>query len=96
METYTSSPSCPGASPAAPPVGVEAPPVGLEALAAAVAGLAADDLDGLGDVLLAEQVLAMRQLLDQAEGAWLRLLAAADARGAGGAERGGTTARRPV
>ena len=79
METYTSSSREPAASPGEVPVG--SLPAGLEALAAAVAGLAADDPDRLGDAPLAERVLAMRRLLDQAEGAWLRLLAAADARG---------------
>jgi Domain of unknown function (DUF222)/HNH endonuclease len=67
---------------------VDAVPVGLEALAAAIAELAAGDPDSLGDALLAEQVLAVRRLADQLEGAWLRLLAAVDARGAAGAEAG--------
>ncbi|HEX6678072.1 MAG TPA: DUF222 domain-containing protein [Actinomycetes bacterium] len=85
MKTYTRSPSEPEASPGEAPATL---PAGLEALAAAVAELAGDNLDRLGDALLAEQVLGMRRLLDQAEAAWLRLLAAADARGAAGAERG--------
>src|SRR6266498_4009453 len=42
-------------------------PAGLEGLAAAAARLAADDPGGMGDALLAAQVLAMRQLLDQLE-----------------------------
>jgi hypothetical protein len=37
---------------------------------------------------LAGEVLALRRLADQLEGAWLRRLAAVDARGAAGAEAG--------
>src|SRR6266545_7244130 len=92
-------PAGPQGLPAGPqglPAGVEGLPVGpqgglpagLEGLAAAAARLAADDPGGMGDALLAAQVLAMRQLLDQLEAAWLRRLAALDARGAAGAERG--------
>jgi hypothetical protein len=60
----------------------------LDWLDAAVADLAAVDPGQEPDAPLASGVLAARQLLDQAEGAWLRLLAAVDARGAAGAERG--------
>ncbi|HEX6678481.1 MAG TPA: DUF222 domain-containing protein [Actinomycetes bacterium] len=99
METYTSSRGRPEASPAAPPAGLPdgmpagpagpgGLPAGLEALAAAVAGLATVDPACEADAMLATGVLGMRRLLDQAEGAWLRLVAAADARGAPGAERG--------
>jgi hypothetical protein len=63
-------------------------PAGLEGLAAAVAELAACDPDEHGDAALAAQVLALRRLADQLDGAWLRLLAAVDARGAAGAEHG--------
>ena len=63
-------------------------PAGLGALAAAVDGLAAQDLGGLGDGALAEQVMALRGLMDRLEGHWLRELAAVDARGAAGAEQG--------
>ncbi|HEX6675653.1 MAG TPA: hypothetical protein VF486_11580, partial [Actinomycetes bacterium] len=85
METYTNSRVEPVAGPGEASATL---PAGLEALAAAVAELAGDDLGDLGDVSLAEQVVGVRRLLDQAEAGWLRLLAAADARGAGGAERG--------
>jgi len=101
MNSNTSSPSDSGASagaggvPTGPdwvPAGLGAlpagVPAGLEGLAAAVAGLAACDPDQLGDALLAEQVLALRRLGDQLDAVWLRLLAAADARGAAGAEAG--------
>src|SRR6266540_1468305 len=88
MDQNTSSPSDRAASPGGLPVGPGGLPVGLEGLAAAIDGLAADDLNQLGGALLAAQVLAMRRLLDQAEADWLRRLAAADAHGAAGAERG--------
>ena len=67
----------------------------LAALAAAVDGLAAQDLDGLADAALAEQVLGLRRLVDRLEGNWLRQLAAVDGRGAAGADQdqqGGSTA----
>ncbi len=80
------------------PGGVEGLPAGwqgpgglaaaLDWLAAAIANLAALDPGQEADAPLAGGVLAARRLLDQAEGAWLRLLAAADARGAAGAEHG--------
>jgi hypothetical protein len=60
----------------------------LAALAAAVDGLAAQDLDGLGDAARAERVLVLRRLLDRQEGHWLKELAAVDARGAAGADQG--------
>ncbi|HEY2957891.1 MAG TPA: DUF222 domain-containing protein [Actinomycetota bacterium] len=71
------------------PAGVGGPPVGLEEeLAAVVAKFAASDPGRLGGALAAERLLAMRPLLDQAEAAWLRLLATVDAQGAAGAEAG--------
>jgi hypothetical protein len=63
-------------------------PAGLGALVAAVDGLAAQDLDRLGDAALAEQVVQLRRQLDRLEGHWLGELAAVDARGAAGAEHG--------
>jgi Domain of unknown function (DUF222) len=60
----------------------------LAALAAAVDELADQDLDGLGDATLAEQVVQLRRQLDRLEGHWLRALAAVDGRGAAGAEHG--------
>ena len=62
-------------------------PGGLATLAAAVDELAAQDLDGLNDVALAERVLVLRRLVDRLEGHWLKELAAVDARGAAGAEQ---------
>jgi hypothetical protein len=50
--------------------------------------LATQDLDGLTDAALAEQVLQLRCLLDRLEGQWLQQLAAVDARGAAGADQG--------
>jgi len=63
-------------------------PAGLEGLAAAIGEFAADDLDQLGDALLAAQVVAVQRLGDQLDADWLRRLAAVDARGAAGAEVG--------
>ncbi|HEX2157889.1 MAG TPA: DUF222 domain-containing protein [Actinomycetes bacterium] len=59
----------------------------MAALAAEVDRLASEDLDGLTDVALAEEVLQLRRLVDRLEGQWLQRVAAADARGAAGAER---------
>src|SRR6266540_4047890 len=58
------------------PVGPDGQPAGLEGLAAAAARLAADDLDQLGDALLAAQVVAVQRLGDQLDADWLRRLAA--------------------
>ena len=60
----------------------------LAPLAAAVQDLAAQDLDRLTDAVLAEQVVALRGLVDRLEGHWLQQLAAVDARGAAGADQG--------
>jgi hypothetical protein len=60
----------------------------LAALVDAVEELAAQDLDGLSDAALAEQVLRLRRLLDRLEGHWLAELAAIDGRGAAGADQG--------
>jgi Domain of unknown function (DUF222)/HNH endonuclease len=63
-------------------------PEGLRALAADIDDLAAQHLDGLGDAVRAERILALRRLLDRLEGHWLSELAAVDAGGAAGAEEG--------
>jgi hypothetical protein len=60
----------------------------LAPLAAAVQDLAAQDVDLLTDAVLAEQVLALRGLVDRLEGHWLQQLAAVDARGVAGADQG--------
>jgi hypothetical protein len=60
---------------------------GLAALAEVVDGLAAQDLDGLSDVVRAERVLELRRLVDRLEGHWLKELAGVDARGAAGADQ---------
>ena len=60
---------------------------GLAALAEVVEGLAAQDLDGLSDVVRAERVLELRRLVDRLEGHWLKELAGVDARGAAGADQ---------
>jgi hypothetical protein len=86
-------PQAGGAPPA--PVGPGGLPAGLEGLAAVIADLAADDPAGLGDGQLAGEVLALRRLADQLEGAWLRRLAAVDARGAAGAEPASKPGRPP-
>jgi Domain of unknown function (DUF222)/HNH endonuclease len=62
-------------------------PGGLATLAAAVDELAAQNLDGLNDVALAERVLTLRRLVDRLEGHWLKELAAVDARSAAGADQ---------
>jgi hypothetical protein len=59
----------------------------LAGLAAAVEELAGQDLDGLSDTALAEQVLGLRRLLDRLEGHWLQQLATVDGRGAAGADQ---------
>src|SRR6266511_557988 len=96
MDSNTSTLSGPGASVAGAPAGPGGLPVGpqgglpagLEGLAAAAARLAADDPGGMGDALLAAQVVAVQRLGDQLDADWLRRLAAVDARGAAGAEVG--------
>ena len=60
----------------------------LGSLPTAVDELAAEELDRLSDSALTEEVLALRRLVDRLEGQWLRRLAAVDARGAAGADRG--------
>ncbi|HEX2157250.1 MAG TPA: DUF222 domain-containing protein, partial [Actinomycetes bacterium] len=71
--------------PSQPP---DAGPDELAVLAGALDRLAAQDLDRLPDPVVAEQVLALRRLVDRLEGQWLKVLAAVDARGAAGAEDG--------
>ncbi|HKP98821.1 MAG TPA: DUF222 domain-containing protein, partial [Actinomycetes bacterium] len=83
MDSNTHSTSQPVRPAAVPPAG---PPDDLASLAAAVDGLAAEDLERLIDTVLAERVLALRQLIDRLEGHWLKELAAVDGRGAAGAE----------
>src|SRR5215211_1233376 len=60
----------------------------LVSLTAAVDALDAEDLTGLPDATLAEQLLELRRLVDRLEGQWRQRLAAVDARGAAGAEQG--------
>ena len=50
-------------------------------MAAGIDQLATEDLDGLPDAAVAEQTLALRQLLDRLDGQWLKELAGVDARG---------------
>src|SRR5918992_1253721 len=71
-----------------PPSLPDEQPQRLAALAPAIDELAAHDLDQLPDAALADQVLALRRLLDRLEGHWLQQLAAVDSRGAAGAEDG--------
>src|SRR6266542_4416920 len=88
MESNTSTLSSPETRAGGVPTMSDWVPAGLEGLAATVAELAAGDPDQLGDALLAAQVVALRRLVDQLEGAWLHRLAAVDGRGAAGAEAG--------
>jgi Domain of unknown function (DUF222) len=81
MDSNTHSTQPPGHQPGGPPDW-------LAALAVVVDGLAAQERDHLGDVVLAERVLQLRRLLDRLEGQWLNELADVDARGAAGAELG--------
>ena len=64
------------------------PPDDLAALQAVIDRLAAQDRDHLPDAALADQILALRRLVDRLEGQWLGDLAALDARGAAGADQG--------
>jgi hypothetical protein len=84
MDSNTHSTSQSTRRAAGPPAG---PPDDLAVLAAAVDGLAAQDLERLTDTVLAERVLALRQLVDRLEGHWLKELATVDGRGAAGAEQ---------
>jgi hypothetical protein len=59
----------------------------LAALTAAIDAFLAEDLDGLTDTALAEEILELRRLADRLDGQWLKELAAVDARGAAGAEQ---------
>jgi hypothetical protein len=75
--------------PPAPPAPV--PPVGspqLASLAAAKQGLAGLDHGQVTDTALAQYLMELRRELDGLEGEWLKGLAAADARGAAGADQG--------
>jgi hypothetical protein len=60
----------------------------LAALAADLDGLAAQDLDGLSEVVRAQRVLELQRLLGRLESQWLAELAGVDARGAAGADQG--------
>jgi hypothetical protein len=59
----------------------------LAALTAAIDAFLAQDLDGLTDAALTEEILELRPQIDRLEAGWLRHLAAVDARGAAGAEQ---------
>jgi hypothetical protein len=60
----------------------------LAPLATVVDDLVAEDMDGLPDAALAEEVLALRRLMERLEGQSLQRLAAVDGRGAAGADQG--------
>ena len=53
----------------------------LAALTADMDELDAQDLTGLSDAALTEQLLQLRRLVDRLEGQWLKELAEVDARG---------------
>jgi hypothetical protein len=59
----------------------------LVALTAAIDAFLDQDLDGLTDAALAEEILELRSQIDRLEGGWLQHLAAVDARGAAGADQ---------
>jgi hypothetical protein len=69
-------------------IGTPDGPTGLAALAAALDRLAAQDLDRLGDAALADHARELWGLLDRLNGIWLQELAAVDALGLAGADRG--------
>jgi hypothetical protein len=69
-------------------IGTPDGPTGLAALAAELARLSAQDLDRLGAAALADHARELRGLIDRLKGIWLQELAALDARGAAGADRG--------
>jgi hypothetical protein len=60
----------------------------LASLTAEIDALLAEDLEGLTDAALVEEVLELRRQVDRLEGGWLQRLAGVDARGAAGAEQG--------
>src|SRR5829696_5236981 len=57
------------------------------ALAAAINDLDREDLDRLTDTAVADDLLALRPLVERLEGQWRKRLAVADARGAAGADQ---------
>src|SRR5829696_9802184 len=57
------------------------------ALAAAINDLDREDLDRLTDTTVADDLLALRPLVERLEGQWRKRLAVADARGAAGADQ---------
>jgi Domain of unknown function (DUF222) len=57
------------------------------ALAAAINDLDREDLDRLTDTTVADDLLALRPLVERLEGQWHKRLAVADARGAAGADQ---------
>ena len=61
-------------------------PDGLATVAAGLHQLATDDLDRLPDPAVADQLLALRRLLDALDGQGLRRVAVVNARGAAGAD----------
>src|SRR5215213_7797503 len=60
----------------------------LAALIADIDALLGEDLDELTEAALADDILELRAQIGRLEGGWLQRLAAADARGAAGAEAG--------
>ena len=89
MDSNTHSPPGPTGSADKQPGGPPTPPADdLAALTALVGRLASRDLERLTDTAVAEETLQLQQLSDRLDGVVLRHLAAVDARGAAGAERG--------
>jgi hypothetical protein len=65
----------------------------LAVLTADMDELDAQDLAGLSDAALTQQLLQLRRLVDRLEGQWLKGLAEVDARGAAGLSKGSRWAR---
>jgi len=60
----------------------------VASLIAAMDELAAEDVDGLAETALAEELQELQRVQNRLDGQWLRRLAALDAQGAAGAEQG--------
>ena len=60
----------------------------VASLVAAMDELAAEDVDGLAESALAEELQELQRVQNRLDGQWLRRLAALDAQGAAGAEQG--------
>jgi Domain of unknown function (DUF222) len=86
MDSNTHSTPGSGGRPAGPAAGL--PDDGLAGLMREPNELAVQDVQGLSGAARTQRLLAWRQQLDRQEGLWLKELAAIDAGGLAGADRG--------